>query len=378
VPQNTVISVFGVEPRRIGGGELYARELSCELGKRGWKSVLCYLSEPPEPVRRFLALPNTSLEVLPDSWRLKWGPTAGMARLLRRYRPGILHLYYVGFVNPYCWLGRLHGVRQVMFTDHGSRPEAYMARPARWWKRAATRSINAPLERVFCVSDYNLKCWRESHLLPQERFTRIYNGIDVAAQPAVTGNAFRRKYGIPEERTLITQVSWMIPEKGLEDLLAAARIVVDRDARAHFALVGEGTWREQYMAQAAAMGLAGHVTWTGLIGNPTAEGVYAATDILAHVPRWEEAFGLVIAEAMAAARPVVATAVGGVPELVENGATGFLAPRRDAATIAEKLLLLINDPGLREHLGSAGKRAAEERFDLRKNVPELLEYYRLS
>jgi glycosyltransferase involved in cell wall biosynthesis len=154
--------------------------------------------------------------------------------------------------------------------------------------------------------------------------------------------------------------------------------VVDRNARTHFALVGEGACRKQYMAQAAAMGLTDHVTWTGLVENPIAEGVYAATDILAHVPRWHEAFGFVIAEAMAAARPVVATAVGGVPELVEDGATGILAPRRDAATIAEKLLLLINDPGLRERLGSAGKRAAEERFDLRKNVPELLEYYRLS
>jgi hypothetical protein len=76
----TVVSVFGVKPFRIGGTETFARELSLQLDKHGWKSVLCFLQEPPEEVRRFLSLPNVSLEVLENSTDLNWGAAKGLSR----------------------------------------------------------------------------------------------------------------------------------------------------------------------------------------------------------------------------------------------------------------------------------------------------------
>ena len=121
----TVVSVFGVKPFRIGGTETFARELSRQLDERGWQSVLCFLKEPPEDVRRFLDLPNVSLEVLENSTDLNWGATAALARIVRRYKPEILHLHFTGFLGIYPWLARLLAVKKIFFTDHTSRPAGY-------------------------------------------------------------------------------------------------------------------------------------------------------------------------------------------------------------------------------------------------------------
>src|ERR1041384_6081609 len=99
----TVLSVFGVEPRRIGGTEMFARELSQQLGERGWQSVLCFLSEPRGDVRRFMELPNVSFASLPNSTNGDRQALAGLKVLLKELRPEILHSHYVSFVSWYPW-----------------------------------------------------------------------------------------------------------------------------------------------------------------------------------------------------------------------------------------------------------------------------------
>jgi glycosyltransferase involved in cell wall biosynthesis len=106
-----------------------------------------------------------------------------------------------------------------------------------------------------------------------------------------------------------------------------------------------------------------------------AEGVYAAADVVCQASDWEEIFGWVIAEAMASKRPVVATRVGGIPELVQDGETGFLVTRRDASQLAKRILVLLKDNALRERMGLAGRRVVEAKFNLRENVTQLVRLY---
>jgi len=376
----TLLSVFGVEPRRIGGTETFARELSLQLGERGWQSVLCFLSEPAGEVRRFLDLPNVSFEVLANSTDGGRAARRNLKQILREHRPEILHLHYISFLNLYSWGARLQSVKQVFFTDHHSRPAGYIQVRAPFWKRGVARLINQPLTKVICVSNYGHACMNSFGLLPRNRFEMIYNGVDLArvkTDPQLA-TEFRRRYSIPAGRAIVTQVSWMIPEKGIADFLAAARLVLAQNPNVQFVLVGDGAHRDGYMKEADAMGLGDHITWTGIVDDPFGAGVFHAADVVCQFSRWEEVFGWMIAEAMAHGKPVVATRVGGIPEVITDGVTGHLVDRGDARAMSDRILELLDDPELRKRKGDAGRKAVFSKFDLRKNVARLIASYGIS
>lgn len=374
------MSVFGVEPFRIGGTETFARELSSQLAQQGWHSLLCFQSEPPEDIRRFLVLKNVSLVVLPDSPNLSWKAVKDFIRVVRHYRPQILHLHFTGFLGLYPWLARLNSVAQVFFTDHTSRPSGYVAQRAPVWKRVLARAINRPLTKVICVSRYGQQCMTALDLLPSDRCELIYNAVDLSRVQHDSARAaeFRRRYSIPNDRTVVVQVSWIIPEKGIPDLLKAASLVVSRNPNVQFVFVGEGAYRERYMKEAETLGLGDHVIWTGLVEDPFGEGVYDVADIVCQVSNWEEVFGWMIAEGMAYGKPIVATRVGGIPELVTDSESGYLVERGDTARMAEGILALTADLQLRQRMGRAGRLAAETRFDLKQNVARLIKLYGLA
>jgi glycosyltransferase involved in cell wall biosynthesis len=342
--------------------------------------VLCFLSEPTNEVRRFLDLPNTSLDVYAtaNDGSLKTGRS--LAALAHSYRPEILHLHFVGFLNLYSWIARLHKVKRVFFTDHHSRPSGYVPARAPFWKRSAARFINGPLTKVICVSNYGHTCMSSFDLLPNNRFQMIYNGVDLTRVKTDAQRAFdfRRRYSIPAGRAIVTQVSWIIPEKGITDFLQTARIVIAQNPNVQFVVVGDGAYREQYMKEAVEMGLADRLTWTGMVEDPFGEGVFDAADVVCQFSRWEEVFGWMIAEAMAHGKPVIATRVGGIPELITNGESGYLVNRGDTTTMSERILTLVADQELRARMGQAGRETVSDKFDLRKNVAQLITSYGIS
>ncbi len=377
---NTVVSVFGVEPRRIGGNESFARELSRQLAEHGWHSVLCFLTPPPPDVLSYLKLPNVSIEILEESWRPAPKAAKDLGRILRRYRPAILHLHFIGFIGFLPWVGRLFSARRIFFTDQGSRPADYVARRAPLWKRILVRMINWPLTKVICVSDFNKRCMTTPGVLPEDRFERIYNSVDFSRVEKSKARAldFRERYQIPLNRKIVTQVSWIIPEKGIPDLLEATRLVLKEEHDVQLVLVGDGAYRDEYAKVAVEIGIQDHLTWTGLVQDPFAEGVYDAADIVCQVSRWQEAFGWVIAEAMAYEKPIIGTMVGGIPEIIENEKSGFLVEPINPSQIAENLLRLLREEPLRKQMGEAGCERVKAKFDLRKNVARVLELYGVS
>jgi glycosyltransferase involved in cell wall biosynthesis len=239
------------------------------------------------------------------------------------------------------------------------------------------RVINGPMTGVISVSGFGYHNFTTRDLLPKKRFHIIYNSVDIAraAQGQAKGEEFRRRCHIPPGRLVVTQVSWMIPEKGVDDLLIAAREVVAAEPEAHFVLAGDGAHRPNLMQTARDLGIDSHVTFTGVVQDPLADGLYAASDVVCQMSRWEEVFGYVIAEAMAAGKPLVGTRVGGIPEIIQDGKTGFLVDRRDTAAMAARILDLLRDPGLRRRMGEAGRQLAIEKFNHKANVAQLIALY---
>jgi glycosyltransferase involved in cell wall biosynthesis len=370
------MSVVAVAARRVGGFEMFARELARQLDRCGWRAVFCFLEPPPEPVRRFLALPNVSLEVLENATKPGPRTLVQFARLMARHRPGVVHLHFTGLVTLYPWIAKLFLARRVFSTDHSSRKEGETAEPAPPGKRLLGRLITLPVARAVGVSEYVARCDAVRGFLAPSKICCVYNAVDLA-HASGGSDGLRRKYAIPAGRRIVVQASWLLPEKGIPDLLETARLVLAEEADAHFVIAGDGEYEAQYKADAREMGIADHVTWAGLVGDPLGEGLFASADIVCQLSRWEEAFGWTIIEGMACGKPVVATAVGGIPEIIDEGRSGFLVPRRRPDEAADRILRLLRDAALRERMGAAGRQVVELRFNLERNVAELVKLYEI-
>jgi glycosyltransferase involved in cell wall biosynthesis len=371
------VSVFGVQPFRIGGTETFARELSSQLHERGWRSVLCFASEPTEEVRKFLSAPNVSFEVLQNSSQVSWNSIRTLREIVRRHRAQLLHLHFTGFLGFLPWVARLQSIKRIFFTDHSSRPAGYVPRRAPFWKRFVSRTLNNPITKVISVSGYGENCLTTLDLLPRQRHELVYNAVDLSRvkHNPKQGERFRERFGIPKGRIVVVQVSWMIPEKGVPELLEVAAELISHQPNVHFVLVGEGEHRGRFMKQAEQLDLDGNITFTGLVEDPFGEGVYDAADIVCQLSAWEELFGWMIAEAMAYGKPVVATKVGGIPELVKHGVSGLLVERGDKASTLQAFINLAGNAELRKQMGEAGAAIVREKFDLKQNVKKLLELY---
>jgi glycosyltransferase involved in cell wall biosynthesis len=355
---------------------MFSRRLAEALAPLGWKSVACFAGEPSPEAERFLEVANLSLERAPTLYDQRWYISAlAFCRLVLRYRPAVVHLHFAGYLSIYPWIAKLLGVPVVLFTDHKSRPVGFQLHRRPWKSRWKTRIVNYPLKKIIAVSDFVYRVHMASQSLEPGRFQRIYNGVDLELVRPGGGADFRRRFGIGADRILVTQVSWLIPQKGVAELLRCARMVVDANPKVHFAIVGEGSSGDLFRRQAEELGLAGHVTFTGQLLRPLEEGVYEASDIVCQASKWEEAFGWTIAEAMAFSKPLVATRVGAVPELVEDNVTGLLVDRDDMAGMAVRILRLAGDADLRAAMGAAGRRAVEQRFDLAENIRQHVALY---
>jgi len=188
----------------------------------------------------------------------------------------------------------------------------------------------------------------------------IYNGVDL--QRYVDQEAcctLHEEYGIPDGAPIVGVVARLEPEKGHPTLLDAWPRVLESVPNAHLLIVGEGSRREALEAQMVELGLTKHVTFTGR--RDDIPSVTAALDV-AVLPSYREAQGLSILEAMALSRPVVASNVGGIPEMIGSGETGLLVAPHDAVALADALARLLTDHPYADTLARAGHDLVYERF----------------
>ena len=205
------------------------------------------------------------------------------------------------------------------------------------------------------------------------RFAAIPNGVDLSrfASP-VPPCRLRTEFDIPANAPLLGVVARLEPEKGHRHLIAAMAAILGEAPDAWLAIVGEGSEADALRAQAASLGVAERVVFTGRRDDVTA---VTADLTIALLPSLREAQGISILEAMALRRPVVAAAVGGIPEVVTDGVDGLLVPPADPAALAAAAVRLIRDPALRERIAEAGYRTVAERFSIDAQVRRIEEMY---
>jgi len=200
--------------------------------------------------------------------------------------------------------------------------------------------------------------------------------------PGIPPARIRRELGIAGAEPLIGMIGHLTPWKGHEVFLEIARAVADRIPRSRFVIVGGSIYEthghagypETLRQRVAALGLSDRVTFLG--ARDDIPELLAGLNVLVHTPTAPEPFGRVLAEAMAVGRPVVAARCGGIPEVVEDGVTGFLVPSADVGAFTVAVVRLLEDPVLCRRLGGAGPRRAEARFGIEAHAASVLEAYR--
>lgn len=210
------------------------------------------------------------------------------------------------------------------------------------------RKYNDPkVRKIICVSEAIQRIMAEAVSDPSV-LTTVHSGIDtrrfMAAGPF---NKLRTEYQIPRDALLIGNVAALAPHKDYFTFLDAAKLLVEKKTNAHFVLIGEGALEKQLKDHAKQLGIASHVIFTGF-----------RTDIPEVLPELDvflvtsetEGLGTSILDAMACKVPVVATAAGGIPEIVQHRETGLLAKVKDAPDLAERVSEMIADEALRQVL----------------------------
>jgi glycosyltransferase involved in cell wall biosynthesis len=217
--------------------------------------------------------------------------------------------------------------------------------------------------------------------LPVRGLVRIHNALDPeSVRPAEPAGAVRRRLGVPAGAPVAAIVGRLVEWKGQEVAIRALHLLRGSHPELRLLVVGEAppgsaAYAERLRRVAAELGVAERVVFAGFAPHPAE--LLAAADVLVHASTSPEPFGRVLLEAMALARPVVATAAGGAPEVVEDGVTGVLAPPGDAAALAGALRRLLDDPAAAARMGRAGRERLRAEFSLEAHVRRVQGVYRL-
>lgn len=211
--------------------------------------------------------------------------------------------------------------------------------------------------------------------VPQQ-YTRIFSGFDL--QPFLEARndiGLRARYGIRPSDFVVGKIARLFKLKGHDDLLAAAKQIVERCPAAKFLIVGDGAWRDRLEVRAVNLGLAKHFVFTGLVAPDTVPGLVGIMDVLVHLSL-REGLARALPQALAAGKPILAYDCDGASEVCLNQQTGFLVAPGDLTALTARVIQLADDAALREQLGRRGRALVRECFSAEKMVDDLYALYR--
>ena len=335
----------------VGGMENYVRNLIGRLPPHRFKitCVFPYESAMTELVRS-LGYPVFIIAMEDDP---PWRSIQALVELIRSQRVDLVHAH---MPRAHVLAGLAGGLTHtpVVATIHG---KSITAQELGICRTTGSHLIAICHEAYFQTLAMGV---------PPERVTLIHNGIDTEAfRPGESGQEFRQALGIPLDAPLVGWVGRLAPEKGPELFIYAAQYINCQRQDVHFVLVGEGELQASLADMIENFDLTDQVHLAGLWTETSR--VYPAFDVLAQTSRIE-GISLALLEAMACGLPVVALAVGGVPDLVVVGKTGLTAGPGDWVGVANGLLELLAWPDKRRQMGQAGRERAETLFDLRDST----------
>ncbi|MDE3180889.1 MAG: glycosyltransferase family 4 protein [Acidobacteriota bacterium] len=324
----------------------------------------CYpMFEPlQEPNRRVICLDLMKFSHL--------GAMRRMASILRQRKIDIAHahqFYATLFLAPIATACRIRGVVETAHVREAWRRS--------WVKRSflVDRLVYTMVDRFIAVSkaiqSYLID---EKHCHPS-KVALIYNGRDLDRYRASGEcDAVRRQFGVAPQDMLLVHIGRLSPQKGHAVLLRALPVVIEKFPQTKLLLVGEGDLAASLLDETKRLGLEGRVIFAGF--QSAIPRFLEAADLVVLPSLWE-GLPLIAIEAGGVGKAIVATAVDGTPEVVMDGITGLLVPPNDSGRLAEAIVTLLADEGLRKRMGANARSRAEAFFDIRQQASQTAALY---
>lgn len=365
---NKPLLLYITDAAALGGAEAYLETLLLHADKSRYRVVLALPPrEATQPLVERARLNNVQIEYL-DAVHHEGMNIRAVVRshmVLRRLQPDIVHFV---LASPRrcaesvlaAWLAQ---VPRRIATFQLVTPVPHFAGLV-----GVARSLNRSMQfrtltKGIAVSQGNARLLVEQYGFPASRLAIIPNGVDthVFVQPS-DRVAIRNTWNIPIDVSLVGVVGRLSRQKGHRVLLAALPVVWAHFPNLHVAFIGSGEGEADLRAEAKRVDSKGRIHFLGQIEHDRMPTALGAIDIFA-LPSLYEGLPFAVVEAMAAARPIVATNVDGTREAIADQATGLLVPPGEPEPLAHALLRLLDNQTFREQLGRAAQAAAFQRFD---------------
>lgn len=360
--------MFVIGTMQVGGSELHLRMIASALVKRGWRVSLCSLSGDGPLRHEFerdgvtVYIPpvdrNNNMNIVTRFAKLAIAASYLLALFLRR-RTKIVHFFLPQAYLTGAPLALLAQV-PVRIMSRRSLNVYQVSHPI---LREAERLCHKTMAAILGNSLGVIKDLRDEGV-PDDKLGAIYNGIDLRRfRQLKSKEELRQSLGIGPERLVLAIVANLIPYKGHGDLLEALAIARPRLPRDwHLLIVGRDDGIGQELRRRASeLAIEDHVSFLG--SRSDIPELLGASDIGLSCSH-EEGFSNAVLEGMAIGLPMIVTRVGGNPEAIDDGATGFVVPPRDPVSLADAIVRLGKDPGLRATFGHAGKNRVATEYSL--------------
>ncbi len=284
-----------------------------------------------------------------------------LVRLFRRERPAIVHTHTskAGALGRLAaWIAR---VPVLVHTPHGHVYYGHFGKARSWLFLLIERMLARGTTSMIALTEAEREDHLTQHVGSREAFAVIPSGIDVERFRRAAAGARPSGATYPDGAFVIGSVGWLTPVKGHAVLIEALARLKPTHPTAHLLLIGSGGLRDDLIKLAAKLGVASSVDLLGMRADvPECLGAMHCFVL----PSLNEGMGRALVEAMAAARPVVASRVGGIPAIVEDRRTGLLVPPGDAEALAAAIAEVIARPEWARALGQAARERIDERFSV--------------
>ena len=229
------------------------------------------------------------------------------------------------------------------------------------------KSLSFFCSRIILISEAELSIAKDYNIAPERKLTTIYNGIDIDKFSNASAVDLKKVLFSNEEDIIIGMVGRLTEQKDPLMFVRISSVILKTIKNVKFILVGDGNLREKTLSLAKELGIADRLVLTGWVTNP--ESYIKAFDIAVLTSRWE-GFGLVLAEYMAAGKPIVASNIDGIPCVIRNGYDGLLAAPEDVNDFVSKITSLINNKNLADRLAFNAKQIVKSKFSIDRVISE--------